>query len=58
MRAHDWLIKLDKKFKISGCTEEQNVEYVEHLLQDKANSWWDTKRQLLMWQLGNITVVI
>lgn len=57
IRAHDWLTKLDRTFEISGCTEEQKVQYAGQLLQDEANIWWDTKRQLLVRQLGNISAL-
>ncbi|KAF5458599.1 hypothetical protein F2P56_022620 [Juglans regia] len=57
MKANKWLLDLDRTFEISGCTEEQKVQYVGHLLQGEAGIWWDTKRQLLTRELGNITIL-
>ncbi|XP_035547396.1 uncharacterized protein LOC118348923 [Juglans regia] len=57
MKANEWLLDLDSTFKISGCIEEQKVQYAGHLLQGEAGSWWDTKRQLLIRELGNITIL-
>lgn len=51
MRANKWLLDLERNFEINGCTEVQKV----HLLQEEAGIWWNTKRQLLIRELGNIT---
>ncbi|XP_041020441.1 uncharacterized protein LOC121262076 [Juglans microcarpa x Juglans regia] len=58
MKANKRLLDLDRTFEISSCTEEQKVQYAGHLLQGEAGIWWDTKRQLLIRELRNITILI
>ncbi|XP_040999474.1 uncharacterized protein LOC121260158 [Juglans microcarpa x Juglans regia] len=57
MKANKWLLDLDRTFKISDCTEEQKLQNAKHLLQGEVGIWWDTKRQLLITELGNITIL-
>lgn len=57
LRANKQLIDLERTFDIIGCTEEQKVQHDGHLLQVEAGIWWDTKRQLLIRELGNITAL-
>ncbi|KAF5459644.1 hypothetical protein F2P56_019576 [Juglans regia] len=57
LRANKWLIDLDHTFDISGCTEEHKVQYAGHLLQGEARIWWDTKRQLLHQELGDLAML-
>lgn len=54
MRTNKWLLDLDRTFEISNCTKEQKVHYARHLLQGEASIWWDTERQLLIRELGDI----
>ncbi|XP_035542080.1 uncharacterized protein LOC118344789 [Juglans regia] len=57
MKANKWLLDLDWIIMVSGCTEEQKVQNLGHLLQGEAGTWWDTKKQLLIRELGNITAL-
>ncbi|KAF5445214.1 hypothetical protein F2P56_034280 [Juglans regia] len=57
MRANKWLIDLDRTFDISVCTKNQKVQYVGHVLQGEAGIWWDTKRQLLALELGDVATL-
>lgn len=59
LRANKWLIDVKMTFDISGCMEEQNVQYVGHLLQGEDGIWRDTKRQLLIrepWVWGYVAL--
>lgn len=44
LRANKCLIDLEWTFNVSGCKEEQKVQYARYLLQEEASIWWDTKR--------------
>ncbi|KAF5458612.1 hypothetical protein F2P56_022629 [Juglans regia] len=57
MKTNKWLLDLDRTFEINGCIEEQKVQYAGHPLQGKAGILWDTKRQLLIRELCNITAL-
>ncbi|XP_042939179.1 uncharacterized protein LOC122274203 [Carya illinoinensis] len=57
LRANKWLLDLERTFNISGCTEDQKVQYVGHLLQGEASIWWDTKQQLLAQELGDVATL-
>ncbi|XP_035547777.1 probable serine/threonine-protein kinase PBL5 isoform X1 [Juglans regia] len=57
MRANKWLLDLERMFDISGCTEDQKVQYAGYLLQGEAGFWWETKRQLLAMELGNLATL-
>ncbi|KAF5442876.1 hypothetical protein F2P56_035488 [Juglans regia] len=54
---HQMMETMKQTFEISGCTEEQKVQYARHLLQGEAGIWWDTKKQRLIRELGNITIL-
>ncbi|XP_041001627.1 uncharacterized protein LOC121247325 [Juglans microcarpa x Juglans regia] len=51
------ILRQNQTFEISGCTEEQKVQYIGHLLQGEVGICWDTKRQLLVRELGNIATL-
>lgn len=57
MSANKWLLDLERTFDISGCTEDQKVQYARYLLQGEAGFWWETKRQLLAMELGNLATL-
>ncbi|XP_035545679.1 uncharacterized protein LOC118348309 [Juglans regia] len=57
LRANKWLVDLKRTFDISGCTEEQKVQYATHMLQGEAGIWWDTKQQLLIRELGDLAAL-
>ena len=41
MEAEDWLKDTERKLRAVGCTEEEKVRYVVHLLAGPAASWWE-----------------
>ncbi|KAF5458523.1 hypothetical protein F2P56_022546 [Juglans regia] len=57
LRAGRWISDLEKTFEICGCTETQKVLYASYLLQGDATAWWETKRELLVMELGSIAAV-
>ena len=39
--APRWVEKLEKTFKLLGCTDEENVTLAVYQLQEGANDWWN-----------------
>ncbi|KAF5451903.1 hypothetical protein F2P56_026959 [Juglans regia] len=44
---------LEITYEICGCTEDQKVLYAGYLSQEEVGIWWDTRRQLLVRELGS-----
>ncbi|XP_041011368.1 uncharacterized protein LOC121255154 [Juglans microcarpa x Juglans regia] len=57
LRAKKWIIDLERTYKICGCTDDQKVLYARYLFQGEAGIWWDTRRQLLVGELGSLAAL-
>ena len=36
-----WLDKVNKVYRVRGCTDEQRVSFSNFLMEDRAKDWWD-----------------
>ena len=36
-----WLDRVNKVYKVKGCTDEQRVLFSSFLMEDRAKDWWD-----------------
>ncbi|KAF5468689.1 hypothetical protein F2P56_012826 [Juglans regia] len=50
-------MNLERTYEICGCTENQKVLYAGYLFQGEVGMWWDTRRQLLVRELGSLTAL-
>ncbi|KAF5445211.1 hypothetical protein F2P56_034278 [Juglans regia] len=48
---------LERTYEICGCTQDQKVLYAGYLFQEEARMWWDTRRQLLVRELGSLAAL-
>ncbi|XP_040994283.1 uncharacterized protein LOC121240821 [Juglans microcarpa x Juglans regia] len=57
LKAEKWIMDLERTYEICGCTEDQKVLYAGYLFQGEAGIWWDTRRQLLVRELGSLAAL-
>ncbi|XP_042972697.1 uncharacterized protein LOC122304488 [Carya illinoinensis] len=52
-----WIKDLERTFEVCSCIEAQQVLYASYLLQGDAADWWETKREMLVMELGSFASV-
>ncbi|KAG6648415.1 hypothetical protein CIPAW_07G146200 [Carya illinoinensis] len=57
LQTGKWIRDLERTFEVCGCTKAQQVLYASYLLQGIAIEWWETKRKMLVSELGSFAAV-
>jgi hypothetical protein len=53
MECENWLTNVEEILRLTGCIEEQKVQYTAYRLSGEARHWWTTKKALLIQALGS-----